>query len=193
MSNRLKGFITLGIIVGLPLIIVLFLKQGKPKLHKLPIYGPKEVNQNGDTSYFKITDTLFSKMQDEMIILHFFDYSNIEVSDKTDYSIVEMYEVGRSIRDVKNIRILSLTEKSNPILDTLTRQKYWIYKDMDTLQSFIENSIKHNYILSNNFISDGIVVLLDKERRIRGYYRSKHSKFKQRLLSEIIVLHDEQK
>lgn len=184
----------------------------------LPIYGPKEPFEskdiNGkvfiDTAYFKVPDFSFINQngltitQDTMdgkvtVVDFFFTTCKTICIDMTS----NLHKVQEKFVNDRDVRILSHTV--DPETDSVKQLfNYAIEKDVNSKmwhlltgdKKAIYHQARYGYFITADkgdggpadFIHDNHLVLIDKERRIRGYYDGTDKVAVEQLLKDIQML-----
>lgn len=211
-----KRAIILFSILLLPSLAYLFLKTGKNTFKHLAIFGPRDVAVNGkDTIYHQIPPFSFINQEGKTItekhfegkiyVANFFFTTCKGICPKMSS---QMYRVILKFKDNKDVLLISHTvnpeHDSVPVLAAYAKT----YKANPDKWSMVTGNKKEIYDLARNgyfisalegdggpddFIHDEKLILVDKERRIRGYYNGTEPKDVNRLLDEIKVLVGEYK
>src|SRR5688572_15469203 len=202
-------------IILLPVIFFLLLSKGKYHYKQLDYFGPKEVNASGDTTYFTVPDfklvnqngdTITQKnFEGKIYVANFFFASCPGVCPKmTD----EVKFVQHEFKDNKDVLFISHTV--DPESDSLPALKAFAEKHGADLSKwfFVTGNRDSIYALAINgylvpaaedaraeggFLHSQDLLLIDKEKRIRGIYDSLEPKEIKRLKDEIKVLLHEYK
>lgn len=190
-NKRLKKVVILVSILLLPSLLYLFLNLGVNHFKKLPVYGPKTV-VNGDTVYHTIPDFSFVNQNGERINSSDYD-GKIYVADfffATCPSIcpmmaTHMLEVQKHFYDRKDFALLSHTV--NPKHDSVevlkkysekvhAKEQVWDFvtgeeeKIYDiAFKGYFVNALRDE-IAPGGFLHTEMFILVDKQRRIRGYF-----------------------
>jgi len=217
-SSLLKKILILVVILALPgFLYYLLTAKGKNRYKPLPIYGPKQVAKTGhkfhgkfipDTIYhqlpeFKLTDQngkqVTGKTLDSNIFVANFFYTNCTgVCQTTNGNLKALLD---TYRKNKLVSFVSITV--DPQRDPVTvLKKYaqqfnpagvkWMFLTGDTAkiyplarQGFLVNAVDAG---GGNFIYSDKLILIDKKKRIRGYYSGASIEEITRLNDEIKVL-----
>jgi protein SCO1 len=211
-----KGLILFSILV-VPSLLYLVLTTGKHNFIHLQYFGPKEtdsVQVNGsyrvDTVYHKVGGfsllnqegkTITDKdLEGKFYVANFFFTTCPSICPKMTS---ELYRVQQKYPAVRELRFLSFSV--NPEKDTvaaladyakryLVNKRKWHLLTGDKKQ--IYDLARNSFLLSvqegtggpEDFIHSEQLVLVDKERHIRGYYDGTDPKEVDRLIDEIKVL-----
>jgi protein SCO1/2 len=210
MRNKSLGkiAIVLGIIL-MPVFFLVILKQGKNNYKHLEFFGPHQVSQNGDTTYFTVPDfhlinqngeTVSQKTLDGKIyIANFFFASCPGVCPK-------MTDEVKGVQDEFNKQddVLFISHTVDPEHDSLPALKAFAGKHGADLRQwfFVTGNRDSIYDLAikgylvpaadaraeGGFLHSQNLLLIDKEKRIRGIYDSLEPEEIKRLKDEIKVL-----
>lgn len=208
-SSLGKIAIVLSIIL-LPIAFFLILSKGKYHYKHLDFFGPKEVNASGDTTYFTVPDFQFINQNGDTIsqksfegkiyVANFFFASCPGVCPKmTD----EVKLVQDEFKDNKDVMFISHTV--DPEHDSLPALKAFAEKHGADLDKwfFVTGNRDSIYTLAikgylvpaaedaraeGGFLHSQDLLLIDKEKRIRGIYDSLEPEEIKRLKDEIKVL-----
>ncbi|MCJ8211609.1 SCO family protein [Mucilaginibacter sp. RS28] len=216
-SYYVKKLIILVVILALPgFLYYLLVQKGKNRYKPLPIYGPKQVAKTGhkhhgefipDTIYhhlpdFKLTDqngkTITPHNYDYKIFVANFFYTNCpELCTKVAHNLDTLVK-GYAHNKMVNFISISLdpSHDSPQVLkqyaSKLPNTDKWLFLTGDT--ATVNNLASKGFLLNalhtpdNQFILDDKLVLIDAERRIRGYYSGTSIAEVNRLNDEIKVL-----
>lgn len=189
--------------------------KGKNQFKKLPIYGDKELSVTGDTIYHTVSDFSFSNQEGDLVTLK--DYEGkIMVADfffttcpticpKMTGSLNRVQEKFKAQRE---LRLVSFTV--NPENDSVPVLKEYAKKHMikSSKWNLLTGNKEEIYKLGVNgflvpaqedalapggFLHSEMVMLIDKEKRIRGFYDGTNKASVDTLIDEIIVLLQEYK
>lgn len=201
--------IVLGIFL-IPFIFFLLLSKGKYNYKHLDIFGPKELNAGGDTTYFTVPDfklvnqngdTITQKnLEGKIYVANFFFASCPGVCPKMTDSLRHVQD---EFKDYKDVMFISHTV--DPEHDSLPALKAFAQKHGADLSKwyFVTGNRDSIYDLAmkgylvpaaedaraeGGFLHSQLLLLIDKEKRIRGIYDSLDPKEMQRLKDEIKVL-----
>ena len=202
-----------GILISL-LILPVFLyliisNDSKGTYFALPILGPRSVNVNGDTIYHTIGDFEFVNSKQQLVSNFDFDGA-VFVSDffftqcegicpKMSTGLSRVQEYYRSNNQVKFLSHTVDPEYDKGSVLTKYAQFYnaipgkWYFVTGDKI-SIYDKAIKSYLIVAGeedsdvNFVHSEKLVLIDKEKRIRGYYDGTSKEEIERLVLEISVL-----
>lgn len=193
-------------------------EKGKNRYHPLPVFGPKEaastfhsvrgrqipdtiyhrvnrfslVNQNADTVDF-YADTV------KISIVNFF-YTRC--GENCDEILKEMARVRDRFKDNKLLRFISISvdpeDKPNALQDYAAKYAaeapQWNFLSGDTAvvypaarQGFLVDALNDS-TKTGNFIYSPLIILIDPQKRIRGYYNPKVKEERDKLMDEIKVL-----
>ena len=217
-TRLLKKILILAAILALPGFLYYLLNaKGKNRYKPLPVYGPKQVAKTGhkfhgkfipDTIYhrlpeFKLTDQdgqeVTGKSLDSNIFVVNFFYTNCSgVCQATNNNLKGLLD---NYKKNKLISFISITV--DPQRDSVaTLKKFarqfnppgvkWLFLTGDTAQvyplarqGFLVNAVDAG---GGNFIYSDKLILIDKKKRIRGYYSGVTPAETTRLNDEIKVL-----
>ncbi len=211
--HRTKTILVAFLILGLPIVLTFCLHSGKNQYKTLPVLGPKEVNNQGDTVYHNIGSFTFTNQNGERItskqlegkfyVAHFFFTECPDVCPKL---IENLKEVQKQTQNLDDFRILSMTvkpESDNP----QTLKEYANQKGINTnkwhllsgQQENIEALARNNFLITakedqhgyQDYIHSDLLVLVDKEGKIRGFYKGSDEQAVENLVDEVAVLVEE--
>jgi protein SCO1 len=213
LSSTIKKVMILALILAVPgFLYYLLTAKGKNRYKPLAIYGPKQVAKTGhkfhgnyipDTIYHKLSNFKLTNQDGKAVELKDFDYKvfvvNLfytncpEVCAAVNKNIDRLAGAFRKNRMVKFVSITVDPDKDNAE-KLAAYAKPWGYSadkwmfltgDTTTTYNLARNGLLINAVkVNNNFIFDNKLVLLDAEKRIRGYYDGTN-------LQDIIKLNDE--
>lgn len=207
--NWKRGLI-LFVILVLPSIAYLLLSSGRNHFKHLPIYGPKDVNEKGDTIYHTIPDFQFinqegktitqKDLEGKIFVADFFFATCPSICPKMSS---QLQRVQKMFEAEWGLKILSHTV--NPEKDSvaalaeygkrfMVNPRKWYLVTGD--KKAIYDLARTGYFITaregdggpDDFIHSEKFVLVDKEKRIRGYYDGTDSTSVNTLIDEIKVL-----
>jgi len=215
MSRKkiLKGAVLFSILL-LPSLFYLFLYTGVNNFKPLPYFGPKTIDQNGDTVYHTIPDFELVNHLGEKVNRK--DYSgNIYVADfffATCPTIcpkmaTHMLELQNHFYDRKDFKLLSHTvnpeHDSVPVLYEYSREVHAI----DSVWNFVTGEREDIYQLAyegyfanameddlapGGFLHSSNLFLIDKQGRIRGVFDGTSTSDVNDLMDAIEILYREE-
>ncbi len=214
----LKKIMILGLILALPgFLYYLLTSKGKNRYKPLPVYGPKHLAKTSHKFHGKIIpDTIFHQVADfkltdqdgkpvslksfdkKILVVNFF-YGNCpnscnQVNASMD-SLSENYAKNKMVyfasvtvdpqRDKGNA-LKAIANKNTP----LSAKRLFLTGDTSTIYNFARKGLLVDALQTsgNDFIHSDKLILLDSERRIRGYYSGVLRADAMRLNDEIKVL-----
>lgn len=212
MKNRSSISLFAGLVFGLPLIAYLLVNWHESRLQKLPVLGPA-VEKEGKMTAHRIQDfslvnqdgrpITITDWDNKIVIADFFFTRCPSVCPKMTRSMKETQE---SFNGDPNLLLASFSvDPDRDSLEVLQRysKKYkldnsnWdlITGDKKTIYKLARNS----FMLvaadgdggPEDFIHSEKLVLIDKEKRIRGYYNGTDEKEITQLIRDIKKLKDE--
>ena len=213
-SSLGKIIIVLSIII-FPIVFFLLLSKGKYNYRHLDFFGPKEVNASGDTVYFKIPDfnlinqdgrTISQRDLDGKIyVANFFFASCPGVCPKMTDEVKQVQDEFKKDSD-----IVFISHTVDPEQDSLPALKAFAEKHGADLSKwyFVTGNRDSIYALAINgylvpaaedvraeggFLHSQDLLLVDKEKHLRGIYDSMEPEEIKRLKDEIKVLRYEYK
>nr|WP_294945242.1 SCO family protein [uncultured Mucilaginibacter sp.] len=217
----LKKIVILVMILALPgFLYYLLTAKGKNRYKPLPFYGSKTVAKTGhkfhgkfipDTIYhkldtFKLTDQngnpVSFKTFDKKIFVAAFFYTRCPSVCNTVNGFMDSLDI--NYRKNKMVQFASITVDpefdTQPVLKKYAAQfkpsNKWLFLTGDTTTIY---NLAHNGMLVNaakagegNFVVDDKLILVDAEKRIRGYYSGSSRADVMKLNDEIKVLISEE-
>jgi protein SCO1/2 len=215
MSSPLKNTGRILIILGIlfiPAISYYLLSRGENQFKRLPIMGPRELPEPGsmDTVFHQVGEfTLLahdssafstSDLDDHITVMNFFFATCRTICPSMNS---EMQKVQAKFSATDNIQLVSVTV--DPEHDTVSALNHYAgsYDAIPGKWLFLTGDKKVIYDLArygcyvtampgdggpDDFIHSEKLILLDKQRRIRGYYNGTDPKDTERLIDEIKVL-----
>lgn len=218
MSKKVKKIIYLFSILLLPSIMYFLLYTGEHNFQRLPFVGPREavINENGkyDTIYHQIPYFEFVNQdgkrvtRDDLLghvyVADFFFATCPTICPKMT---TNMGYVQDKFKDRKDLRFVSITV--NPEHDNVDVLKEYAEKvhadtktwdfltgDKDAIYDVAFNgffvSAQRDSIAPGGFLHSGMLILVDKNAHIRGYFDgTTHKEIKEKLTDAIDVLYKE--
>ncbi len=212
-SRKLRILIVVFFTLVLPFLITFCLHTGKNHYKNLPFLGPKKVNKAGDTSYHKIqpfslTDHEGKKisykkdLKDKFFVAHFF-YT--DCPDHCPEIMRKLKSINEKYQDLNDFKILSFSVKpSEEDVESLKQFSEKIGAKGDKWHFLTGNKqeirrlAKEDFLLTidertspknnNQIAHSDLFVLVDKKRRIRGFYKGTKREAFKKLKDEIVVL-----
>ncbi len=200
--------IVLGILF-FPSVFWLLLTTGKNNFKHLEIYGPKDVTEKGDTIYHTIPPFSFvnqegkpitdKDLDNKIYVANFFFATCPTICPKMNENL---RAVAENFKDADGIRFLSFTvnpeHDSVPVLAAYAekrnanpKQWWFLTGNKDSIytlagEGFMLTAAKGK--TADDFFHDQNLVLIDKEKRIRGFYDGLDDADMRKLNDEIKVL-----
>ncbi len=208
MNPRWKIFIPL-LVILFPVVFWLILVKGHNNFKKLPIVAPYEINAAGDTVYHTIPHFDFVNQEGKHIsdadvdgkiyIASFFFATCKTVCPKMNEQVQRVQEV---FKDVKDFRILSFTvDPENDTVQALAAyakkmnadNSFWWFLTgpKDSIYNLARNGFFVPAAVGNtesDFFHSQDLILIDKEKRMRGIYDGTDRVDVDTLIDEIKVL-----
>jgi len=205
-----KALILFAILI-FPSIAYILITTGKNNFKHLPYFGPKELAANGDTIYHSVKSFKMTNQEGEVIsdkdfegkitVVNFFFASCQTICPKMTGQLQRVQDKFAALRDLKiisftvdperdSVKALAAYGKQN-----LVRPRKWslLTGKMEDIADLARNS--YFAVLVNSSDSNSVdidhsekVVLVDKERHIRGIYDGTSKIEIDRLIDEIQVL-----
>lgn len=197
------------LVILFPLIFWLVLVRGHNNFRKLPVIGPFEITVNGDTVYhtiphFKLTNQEGKIISDKstegtIYVANFFFSTCKTVCPKMNEQV---HRVQEAFRDIKDIHILTFTvDPDNDTVAALAgyakkmkadNSKWWF---LTGPKDSIYQLAREGYLVpaslgetANDFFHSQDLILIDKEKRMRGIYDGTVPAEVDTLIDEIKVL-----
>jgi protein SCO1/2 len=210
--NRIKKVFVLLAILIVPSVFYLIVSSGKNNYEHLPILGPREPDPSGktDTLYhsvpeFELTNqdgaTYQSKTSEGQIVVAEFFFATCQTI--CPKMTMQMKRVQEKFKADPDIALWSFTV--DPQKDTVEAMKAYAQKHeaitgkwqfLTGDKKVIYDLARYGFFLTalegdggpDDFIHSEKLVLLDKDRRIRGYYDGTDYEDINKLMDEILVL-----
>jgi protein SCO1/2 len=208
MNSRWKILVPF-LVLLFPVIFWLILVRGHNEFKKLPVVAPFEINANGDTVFHKIPDFSLTNQEGKSItqkdldgkiyVANFFFATCPTVCPKMNEQV---QRVQNAFKDVKDFQIVSHTvdpvSDSVPVLMEYAKKmkadhsKWWFLTgDKDSIYDLA----RKGYLvpaatgeMANDFFHSQDLILIDKEKRMRGIYDGLEPFAVDTLIDEIKVL-----
>lgn len=198
------------LILIVPSVGYLLITTGKNNYKRLPYIGERTISEKGDTIYHSVPDFSFTNQNgepvswatydDKIVVVDFFFTTCPTICPKMTTQLVRVQKKFAAQRDVK---LLSFTV--NPETDNVEALKDYERKFMikDSKWNLLTGDKKKIYELAINgfklpagedamaeggFLHSEYVMLIDKDRHIRGFYDGTNKASVDTLIDEIIVL-----
>jgi protein SCO1/2 len=218
MNPKVKKISFLIAILLLPSIFYLLLYTGKHNFQRLEFIGPKEavLNDEGkyDTIYHQIPYFEFvnqdgNKITRDDLLGHVYitDFFFATCPTICPKMTTNMSYIQEKFKDNKNLRFLSITV--NPEHDSVSVLKEYAEKvhadtkswdfvtgNKDSIYDIAFNgffvSAQRDSIAPGGFLHSGMLILIDKNAHIRGYFDgTTHKEIKEKLIDAIDILYKE--
>jgi protein SCO1/2 len=208
MSHRWKLLAPL-IVILFPVVLWLVLTRGHNKFDRLPFFGPFEISASGDTIYHSIPPFEFVNQKGKKIsskdvdgkifVANFFFATCPTICPKMNNQV---YRIQEEFKNNDNIRILSFTV--DPESDSVEALAAYAGKmnANDSVWWFLTGNKDSIYALAregffvpaaigekeNDFFHSQNLILVDREKRMRGIYDGLEKAEVDTLIDEIKVL-----
>lgn len=203
----IRNKICIALICFAPLILLSCTKKDK-----LPFYGPRQADIHGDTIYHQIPPFSFFNQDGKIITredlkgkIHVADFFFTSCPTICPKLTSQLKRLQAELKDT-DITILSFTV--DPRRDSIARLKEYTEKNAINTNNWhlltgdkeeIYNLGRNGYFLSamedekaaGGFLHSEIIVLVDKELRIRGLYEGTSTDEVNKLINDIKKLHQE--
>lgn len=207
MGSRWKILAPL-LVILFPVVFWLFLTRGHNEFKKLPIVSPFEIKAGGDTVYhtippFKLTNqegkTVTEKDLDGKIyVASFFFATCPTICPKMNTQVKRVQD---AFAGQKNFQIVSITvDPDNDTVDSLAAYArkmnaidsvwWFLTGNKDSIYNLARNGflVSAAKEASGDFFHSQDLILIDKERRMRGLYDGTEKNYVDTLIDEIKVL-----
>ena len=208
MSSRRKILAPI-LVILFPLVFWLVLIKGHNKFKPLPIVSPYEVTLSGDTVYHVIPDFSFQNQEGKTItqqdldgkiyIANFFFVTCPTICPKMNAQVQRVQE---AFKDAKNFQIVSFTvDPESDSVEALAayakkmeadNARWWFLTgEKDSIYSLARNGFLVPAAVGNpesEFFHSQDLILIDKEKRMRGIYDGTEPAMVDTLIDEIKVL-----
>jgi protein SCO1/2 len=218
MNPKYKKIIILTGILLLPSLVYLFLYTGKHNFNKLEFIGPREavLNSDGkyDTNYHQIPYFEFinqdgKKISRDDLLGHVYvaDFFFVNCPTICPKMTTNMGYIQNKFKDNKNLRFLSITvnpeQDSVPVLAEYAKKVHanteswnFVTGKKDEIYDIAFNgffvSAQKDSIAPGGFLHSGMLILVDKNAHIRGYFDgTTHKVIKEQLIDAIDILYKE--
>ena len=197
------------LVILFPLIFWLLLIRGHNNFKKLPLIGPFDISVNGDTVYHTIPHFEFTNQEGKIIsdkntegniyVANFFFSTCKTVCPKMNEQV---YRIQEAFKDIKDIHFLSFTvDPENDTVETLAEyaktmkadnSKWWFLTGTkDSLYTLAREGFLVPASMgqgAHDFFHSQDLILIDKEKRMRGIYDGTEQADVDTLIDEIKVL-----
>ena len=206
MNSRWKILAPL-LVILFPVIFWLVLIRGHNNFKKLPVIGPFDISVNGDTVYHTIPHFEFTNQQGKIIsdknlegkiyVANFFFATCKTVCPKMNEQV---HRVQETFKDVKDLQLLSFTvDPENDTVAALAEyakkmkaddSKWWFLTGpKDSIYTLArEGFLVPASLSSREFFHSQDLILVDKDKKMRGIYDGTEPADVDTLIDEIKVL-----
>lgn len=212
-TQNLKRILILGILFGSS-IFYLLLIQGENHFNKLEIYGPKEPVANGDTIYHTIPAFSFvnqegkriteKDLEGKIFVASFFFATCPKICPKMNYNIKGVADKFRLDQRIKFLSFTVDPEKDSvEALSAYAKEReadnsqwWFLTGNKDSIYSIARDGFlvpAAGGKTAEDFFHSQDLMLIDKEKRIRGIYDGLDESEVKRLCDEVEVLLQEYK
>lgn len=218
MSPRIKKILYLSLILLFPSFVYLFLYTGKHNFKRLEYIGPKEALKNDeggfDTIYHKIPyfelinqDGKTVTRDDLLGHVYIADFFFVTCPTICPKMTTNMSYIQDKYKGHPNLRLVSITvNPENDSKDVLKEHADKVHADTknwdfltgnkDSIYNLAFNgffvSAQRDSIAPGGFLHSGMLVLVDKNAHIRGYFDGTiHKVVKEQLIDAIDILYKE--
>lgn len=215
--SRIRIIVVIFLAFLLPFLVTFCLHTGKNHYQKLPILGPKNF-KDGDTTFHKIRPFELTShkgkvinykedLTNNILLVHFF-YT--DCPDHCPELIRKLQSLNYKYQDLNDLEIISIS--LNPDQDNVQKLKDFSKKTdindhkwhlLTGDEAKIHDIATEDFLISVNEktttngkgqIEHGDqFILVDKERRIRGFYKGTKREDYKKLKDEIVVLSEEER
>jgi protein SCO1/2 len=187
--NKTRGMIILLVLIVIPALWVMLWKKGEYQYNKLPVLG--EIGLTGDTIPFTISnfelldqngDTVsFQTVEDKVYVANFFFTSCPDICPKMNTNLSIVVDKFQS-----NPAVVFISHTVDPETDSVAVLKDYArrfkadankWHFVTGKKSIIYDKALHDYRVNattgaeeTDFIHSEKLILIDKDKRIRGYY-----------------------
>ncbi|QNF33474.1 SCO family protein [Adhaeribacter swui] len=212
-----KKVLILGLLLLVPIFLFLFLKGFGTNHYALPFYYP-EVDENTEMPIVRDGDTVFQKipdfrlvsqegkavsqadLQNTVYVANFFFASCQDVCKKMS---AQMVRVNEAFRNNPQVKLISYTVDPERDSVAVLKQYANMYQADPAKWLFVTGPKKEIYTLAQtgykvaavevpgtvpDFIHSEKLILVDKEKHVRGIYDGTNAQDVDRLITEITVL-----
>ncbi len=205
----IKPLTVLSIII-VPTFIYYLITPKHPTFIHLPVYGPKTVNTKGDTLYHSLPDFEFTsqegkkftskELEGKIFVADFFFTHCPGICPKLS---AQMYRIEDRYKALRELQLVSFSvDPERDSVATLAEygKKFFAnpekWKLLTGEKKKLYDLARNGFLLSvdkgdggpDDFIHSDQLVLVDKEKKIRGYYDGTNDKEVDNLMNEIKVL-----
>jgi protein SCO1/2 len=203
--------IPIGIII-FPIVFWLLISSGHNHFKRLPILGPADVNEHGDTVYHVVGPFRFTNQEGKIItdknlegkifVANFFFATCKTVCPKMNEQV---YRVQQKFKEDDNVRFLSFTvdplHDSVPVLSEYARKmggsdKQWWF--LTGNKDSIYTLAREGFLVpaaegktANDFFHSQDLMLIDRQKHIRGVFDGAEPAQVDTLIDQIKVLEQE--
>lgn len=209
MNDKLKSGLLLFMLVGPLLLFGLFHLFGTNH-YSIPKYYPLGLDESGDTTYHQIPDFSFinqngeevnlEAFEDKIFVVNYFFTTCPTICPKISK---HMAYLQNSFRNHDDVKFLSHTVDPKHDSVNVLREYADLYEAKDDVWHLVTgdkeklyNQAKVGYKIiaaeGDGFTHSEKLILVDKNKNIRGYYDGTNEKEVEKLLSEIWILTYEQ-
>ncbi|HYK47597.1 MAG TPA: SCO family protein [Parafilimonas sp.] len=194
------------VIIVVPVLLAVSITGLKEKYKSLPVYGEAGINTSKSTEHHVQPFTLedqdgktftLADIKNKIVVVDFFFTSCTSVCPKMTMALKD---VADAFRDDDNVALISFTV--DPETDDPARLKWYIHQlnISSPHWTFLTGDKPEIYRLArrsffltasdgdggpNDFIHSDKLVLIDKEKRVRGYYTGTDEKAVKQLMTDI--------
>lgn len=185
---RYRNIAILLIILLLPIVIFMVLKTGKTVVSELDYFGPSKRVEDDTLRYrvpmHKLVDT--SQYTGQHLILHFIPHDS---SALFTHAVANVHGIAQRLPEVENIKLISFTDPSSVTDTALQYNAFWHEIPLPSIdQTFIAKALLPGFEKSDQYATDQVLILVDKNFFIRGFYFAGNDKLDKELLGELRVL-----
>jgi protein SCO1/2 len=217
MNNKILKIGILVLTLVVPILVYLFLKTFGNNHYRLPTYFPAEINERNDGGNI-VYDTIFHNVPDFKVLNQ--DSQSVSLADYKGKVVVanffftrcpgicpqmtsQLTRVQESFSDDSTVKIISFTvdpeyDKPSQLKKFANKfaanPKQWTFAKTETKLDVFNLGFYGFKVPSDTvdkFLHSEKVLLVDKERHIRGFYNGTNKKEIDRLITEIGVLNYE--
>ncbi len=187
------------LILIFPSLLYFLFELSEANFTRLPFYGPKTIAANRDTVYYALKPQLYNfkignKYTSDSIKFPVYAIKFISKEEsKEAFHLGQLSEIIRiKPSELKNVNLVIASEKvDSQIINDLNLSHPSI-----TYVTGDKTNFETSYMLGKPYyVNNGFIILIDKARRIRGYYNGNYADEVKRFVKEYqhLTLRDEQK
>lgn len=171
------------LIIGLPIVLLLLSRSANTFSTRLPVLGPYELS--GEDTLYGQLEIDVDGVKDKHLLLHFAQTGDTNALNTP--ALLNLKKLAKRLPEAGDIVILSFGSKAPK---QSGKYEYWLHKNDSSMANHLSSLVLYTQD-SDDLQEDQMIVLVDRNRQIRGFFKGAHDRFMRNILGELVVLRKE--